>query len=79
MTVVRPIFVATLIGVIGGWIVGSYVWLYAFYFIVMRPQHIPFEAIDQGAIPVIATGPGGAIIGGFLGARAWKRAARIDK
>lgn len=72
---VRPIFIAVLIGVIGGWLVGTYVWLWAFYLIVMRPQGIPFNAIDQGAIPVIATGPVGAILGGFLGARAWRRAA----
>jgi hypothetical protein len=54
------------IGVVVGFWAGVYGWMVFYYFFFM--DGTSWGAMDQGAMPVIFTGPAGAIIGaGVLG------------
>ena len=79
---VRPEFIGMLIGGYAGFMLGNWAWLAYFYFVHMRPEGIPFRAIDQGTIPVLLTGPLGLVVGVVLGRkiaiRLWKRDSSKD-
>jgi hypothetical protein len=54
-------------GLVGG-IIGAAGWIFLFYLIVMVPDGVPFNTMDQGAIPAAITGPLGALVGALVGA-----------
>jgi hypothetical protein len=61
------IVTGTLVGAVVGFFVGVFGWLAFFYLVFMLPHGTSFRYMDQGAIPIVLTGPLGVVIGAAVG------------
>ncbi len=65
--------IGALVGGVVGWFVGVFAWLAFFYVVFMLPNGTPFRYMDQGAIPIVITGPLGVLIGAVVGIVLFRR------
>src|SRR5512146_2294519 len=65
--------IGAVVGGVVGFFVGVFGWLAFFYLVFMLPHGTPFRHMDQGAIPIVITGPVGVIIGVVVGIVLFRR------